>query len=79
MLTKQRVVQVGLMRNIFEEADRVLGWLGDDPIAKKAFALARRINEVTTAAAYLSLRLELDAGWRELEKIMSHEWFERAW
>jgi hypothetical protein len=71
--------QVGLMRNIFEEAEMVLGWLGNDPNAKKAFALVHRINKMTTDTAYLELRLERDAGWRELGGLMSNEWFERVW
>jgi hypothetical protein len=67
------------MRNIYEEADKMFGWLGNDPDSGKAFALVRKINEASTVAAYASLRSEPEAGWRELETFMSHEWFERAW
>lgn len=71
--------QVGLMRNIFEEADMMLGWLGDDSGAEKALSLIRKINQATTDAALARLRSDLDIGWNELGKLMSNEWFERAW
>lgn len=71
--------QVGLMRNIFEEAEMVLGWLGENPDEQKAFALIHRINDMTADSAYLDLRSEPDAGWTELQGLMASEWFERVW
>lgn len=53
--------------------------MGKDPNAKKAFALVRRINEMTTDSAYFDLRLELNTGWREFGGLMPNEWFERVW
>lgn len=39
--------QVGIMRNIFEEAEMTLGWLGDDPGAGKASNLIKRTHKET--------------------------------
>jgi Heterokaryon incompatibility protein (HET) len=71
--------QVGIMRNIFEEASSTIGWLGDDPGAKKAFDLVERINSAPNIAAFTRLRQEQDAGWAELQKLVSNSWFERVW
>ncbi|KAL9094198.1 MAG: hypothetical protein Q9165_003613 [Trypethelium subeluteriae] len=71
--------QVGMMRNIFEEAELTLGWLGDEPGAKKAFGLIRRINGTTSTDSLSMLRSEPESGWSEFEKLMSNEWFERVW
>ncbi|KAF2496925.1 heterokaryon incompatibility, partial [Lophium mytilinum] len=71
--------QVGLMRNIYEEADMTLGWLGEDPGAKKAVSLIKRIAGITSVDALSSLCSEPDSGWIEFEKFMSNEWFERVW
>jgi hypothetical protein len=57
----------------------VIGWLGDDPDTNKAVALVRRINNTLTESAWMSILLEPDADWRELEKLMSHELFEHVW
>lgn len=70
--------QVGMMRNIFEEADMTIGWLGDSPGAKEAFALLRRIYEVKSADSLEKLYTS-SAGWRELDELMSNEWFQRIW
>lgn len=71
--------QVGMMRNIYEEAENTLGWLGDDPGAKKAFALVGRINKTISAASFTSLCSEPDSGWTEFQALMSNDWFDRVW
>jgi len=67
------------MRNIYEEADMTLGWLGDDPGAKKAISLIKQIIEITLVDALSSLCSKPDSDWTEFEKFMSNEWFERVW
>ncbi|MCJ1309270.1 hypothetical protein MMC25_002929 [Agyrium rufum] len=71
--------QVGLMRNIYEEAEMTLGWLGEAPDAKKVITLIERITNITSANALSSLCAEPDSGWMEFERFMSNEWFERVW
>ena len=71
--------QVGLVRNIFEEAEMALGWLGDDPGAKKAFSFIKRVNETRSPNSFSTFCSEPDSGWSEFEKLMSNEWFERVW
>lgn len=71
--------QVSMMRNIFEEAEMTLGWLGHGPGAKKAVGLVKRINETRSSQDFTKLCAESDAGWTELERLMSNEWFERVW
>jgi hypothetical protein len=75
----EKTKQVGMMRNIFEEAESTLGWLGDASDAKKVLNLVRRVNETTTAASFSKLWSDLDAGWSELDRLLSNEWFERIW
>ncbi|KAK1536468.1 uncharacterized protein CCOS01_01788 [Colletotrichum costaricense] len=73
--------QVGLMREIFEEATSTIGWLGKTPVATKAFELVRRI--VTTAqmdqTELLNLKSSPLSGWQELLSLLTNSWFERVW
>ncbi|KAK7453143.1 hypothetical protein CaCOL14_005013 [Colletotrichum acutatum] len=73
--------QVGLMREIFEEATSTIGWLGKTPVTAKAFELVRRI--VTTAQMdqkeLLSLKSSPSSGWQELLSLLTNSWFERVW
>ncbi|EXF76998.1 hypothetical protein CFIO01_08700 [Colletotrichum fioriniae PJ7] len=73
--------QVGLMREIFEEATSTIGWLGKSPVAAKAFELVRRI--VTTDKIdhdeLLSLKSSPSSGWQELLSLLTNSWFERVW
>ncbi|KXH29967.1 hypothetical protein CNYM01_13181 [Colletotrichum nymphaeae SA-01] len=73
--------QVGLMREIFEEATSTIGWLGKTPVATKAFELVRRI--VTTAqmdqTELLNLKSSPFSGWQELLSLLTNSWFERVW
>jgi hypothetical protein len=44
-----------MMCSIFEEASSTVGWLGDNPGAKKAFDLVERINRTPDLAAFIRL------------------------
>ncbi|OHF03758.1 hypothetical protein CORC01_01077 [Colletotrichum orchidophilum] len=73
--------QVGLMREIFEEATSTIGWLGKSPVAAKAFDLVRRIAiaEEMNQKELLSLKSSPSSGWQELLALMNNSWFNRVW
>jgi Heterokaryon incompatibility protein (HET) len=76
---KEKGRQVGMMKRIFEEASCTIGWLGDEPYAEKAFGLLERIRTTGTISNYVALLEENDAGWTELQQLVSRGWFERVW
>ena len=71
--------QVGMMRNIFEEAEMTIGWLGDSPGAEKAFNLIEKTKQLSSVESFSKLQSDPESGWHEFEELMSNEWFERAW
>ncbi|KAK1660103.1 heterokaryon incompatibility protein-domain-containing protein [Colletotrichum godetiae] len=73
--------QVGLMREIFEEATSTIGWLGKSPGAAKAFELVRRIvtTEKMDQKELASLKSSPSSGWEELLSLLTDSWFERVW
>lgn len=71
--------QVGFMRNIFEEAEKTLGWLGDDPSAKNAFDLVRKMSRTSSQETFSKLLKEPEACWHDFNKLLRNEWFERVW
>jgi hypothetical protein len=56
-----------------------LGWLGHVPGAKKTVGLVKRINKTRSSQDFAKLFAESDAGWTELDRLMSNEWCERVW
>ncbi|KAM5347273.1 hypothetical protein ACJ41O_010278 [Fusarium nematophilum] len=75
----EKARQVGMMRQIFEEATSTIGWLGDDTDGKKAFDLIRTMTRTTTAEQFLPIRNDSTSGWAELNKMLSNPWFRRSW
>ena len=66
--------QVGMMRNIFEEAERAMCWIGESSGAKKAFGLIRKLSETTEQAEFDALCSQTSIGWDELRVFMSSDW-----
>ena len=93
--TAERNCQIGLMRQIFNRANQVIAWLGEeDADTKSAFDLVEKISAVTTSVTPEAVRDNFwtpqlmedmglprmpDAQWFTLSKLFGRPYFKRIW
>ena len=82
----ERAAQVGIMGSIYEHADRVLVWLGEDPNneARLAFELIEAFVRYKTYEQDYWLPQWLlphakPSSWEAIRSLLRREWFSRVW
>ena len=85
---RERSAQVQLMRDIFQSAERVLIWIGEEQDhSAGAFELARRLAQLSTTQAQEASKDLASAGlpprgaseWKSLEALYHRKLFSRVW
>ncbi|KAI1376963.1 heterokaryon incompatibility protein-domain-containing protein [Hypoxylon crocopeplum] len=82
----EKSYQVGLMKTIYSKASRVIVWLGTgSKVTTDAFNVARQFGDTRAEEDRNNLwtRVTTTPGWwsirRVFNRILSHEWWTRAW
>jgi hypothetical protein len=87
---QERTEQVGIMKDIYAKASRVVIWLGKETSEDKAaFSILNRFNEIFAKYGLvdigpypdesLGLPSYYDPQWLALVRLFQREWFQRIW
>ena len=76
---QEKALQVGMMRQIFQEAYSTICWLGDEPDSRKMLNFITRLNGVTEVEQFAALKGDKNSGWDEFRNLLCSPWFERTW